>query len=32
MLNQEVYDKVVAKFAEKFGGKPEVVSYAPGRI
>ena len=32
MLNQEVYDKVVAKFAEKFGAKPEVVSYAPGRI
>ena len=32
MLNQEVYDKVVAKFAEQFGGKPEVVSYAPGRI
>ena len=32
MLNKEVYDKVVAKFAEKFGGKPEVVAYAPGRI
>ena len=32
MLNQEVYDKVVAKFVEKFGAKPEVVSYAPGRI
>ena len=32
MLNQEVYDKVVAEFAAKFGGKPEVVSYAPGRI
>ena len=32
MLNQEVYDKVVAAFAEKFGSKPEVVSYAPGRI
>ena len=32
MLNQEVYDKVVAAFAAKFGAKPEVVSYAPGRI
>ena len=32
MLNQEVYDKVVAEFAAKFGGKPEVVAYAPGRI
>ena len=32
MLNQEVCDKVVAKFAEKFGAKPEVISYAPGRI
>ena len=32
MLNQEVYDKVVAAFEEKFGAKPEVVSYAPGRI
>ena len=32
MLNQEVYDKVVAAFAAKFGAKPAVVSYAPGRI
>ena len=32
MLNQEVYDKVVAEFAAKFGGAPEVVAYAPGRI
>ena len=32
MLNQEVYDKVTAAFAAKFGAKPEVVSYAPGRI
>ena len=32
MLNQEVYDKVVAEFAAKFGGVPEVVAYAPGRI
>lgn len=32
MLNQEVYDKVVAAFAAKFGGKPEAVAYAPGRI
>ena len=32
MLNQEVYDKVVAKFEAAFGAKPEVVAYAPGRI
>ena len=32
MLNQEVYDKVVAEFAAKFGGAPAKVSYAPGRI
>ena len=32
MLNQEVYDKVVAAFAAKFGGKPATVAYAPGRI
>ena len=32
MLNQEVYDKVVAKFAEEFGGAPGAVAYAPGRI
>ena len=32
MINQEVYDKVVAEFAAKFGGKPEVTAYAPGRI
>jgi len=32
MLNQEVYDKVVAAFAEKFGSAPEAVAYAPGRI
>ena len=32
MLNQEVYDKVLAAFAAKFGGKPEKVAYAPGRI
>ena len=32
MLNQEVYDKVVAAFAAKFGGKPAKVAYAPGRI
>ena len=32
MLNQEVYDKVVAAFESKFGGKPAKVSYAPGRI
>ena len=32
MLNKEVYDKVVAKFAELYGEKPAVVAYAPGRI
>ena len=32
MLNQEVYDKVVAAFAAKFGANPEAVAYAPGRI
>ena len=32
MINQEVYDKVVAEFAAKFGGKPQAVAYAPGRI
>ena len=32
MLNQEVYDKVVAAFAAKFGVQPEAVAYAPGRI
>ncbi len=32
MLNQEVYDKVVSEFAAKFGSKPQVVAYAPGRI
>ncbi len=32
MLNQEVYDKVVAKFEECFGAKPSAVAYAPGRI
>jgi len=32
MQNQEVYDKVVGVFAEKFGGQPAKVAYAPGRI
>ena len=32
MLNQEVYDSVVAKFEECFGAKPAAVAYAPGRI
>jgi len=32
MINQEVYDKVVAKFAELYGAKPAAVAYAPGRI
>ena len=32
MINREVYDKVVAAFAAKFGGAPAAVAYAPGRI
>ncbi len=32
MINQAVYDKLVAQFEAYFGKKPEVVSYAPGRI
>ena len=32
MLNQEVYDKVVATFEAKFGAKPAKVAHAPGRI
>ena len=32
MLSQEIYDKVVAAFAAKFGEKPAKVAYAPGRI
>jgi galactokinase len=32
MQNQEVYDKVLAEFAANFGGTPQKVAYAPGRI
>ena len=32
MLNQEVYDELVAKFEKLYGEKPEIVAYAPGRI
>ena len=32
MLNQDIYDKVVSKFEELYGAKPEAVAYAPGRI
>ncbi len=32
MLNQEVYEELVAKFEKLYGMKPEVVAYAPGRI
>ncbi len=32
MLNQEVYDELVAKFEKMYGEKPQVVAYAPGRI
>ena len=32
MINQEVYDELVAKFEKMYGEKPQVVAYAPGRI
>ncbi len=32
MQNKEVYDELVAKFEAKYGAKPEIVAYAPGRI
>lgn len=32
MLNQEVYEELIAKFEAKYGTKPEIVAYAPGRI
>jgi len=32
MLNQEIYDELVAKFEKQYGEKPTVVAYAPGRI
>ena len=32
MLNQNVYDELVAKFEKMYGEKPQVVAYAPGRI
>ena len=32
MLNQNVYDEIVAKFEKLFGAKPAAVAYAPGRI
>lgn len=32
MLNQAVYDELMAKFEATYGKKPQVVSYAPGRI
>ena len=32
MLNQNVYDDLVAKFEKCFGEKPAAVAYAPGRI
>lgn len=32
MQNKEVYDELVAKFEAKYGEKPAVVAYAPGRI
>ena len=32
MINQHVYDELLAKFRAHFGKEPVVVSYAPGRI
>ena len=32
MLNQEIYDELVAKFEKLYGAKPAIVAYAPGRI
>ena len=32
MLNKEIYDELVDKFAAHYGMKPVVVAYAPGRI
>ncbi len=32
MLNQNVYDELMAKFEQVYGIKPTIVSYAPGRI
>ena len=32
MLNQNVYDELLAKFEKVYGIKPTVVAYAPGRI
>ena len=32
MLNQEIYNELVAKFEKLYGAKPAIVAYAPGRI
>ena len=32
MLNQKIYDELVAKFEKLYGAKPAIVAYAPGRI
>ncbi len=32
MQNQEIYGELVAKFEAKYGEKPSIVAYAPGRI
>ena len=32
MQNQEVYDELIGKFQAMYGGKPQIVAYAPGRI
>ena len=32
MQNQEVYEELVTKFEQMYGKKPDIVTYAPGRI
>ena len=32
MQNEEVYSELVSKFEKMYGEKPQIVSYAPGRI
>lgn len=32
MLNQHIYDELIAKYTAHYGHAPDVISYAPGRI
>ena len=32
MVNQDVYDALLAQYRSHYGKEPEVVAYAPGRI